>query len=740
MALFQPTNVTPSNFNGTGTVDITDGMDVTWQVNGNSPMVAYQIKIMQNDTDSTEVYDSGKTTILPPFYGTDSRGNPKVFSKEITASELSTAGMENGYENGYKLQITEWWGQSDEQSITQSSASYFITRDKPTVTMGIIPTQFTFIRNTFTATYAQAQGDAIEWSRWEIENVDEAYGKVYDSGKIYGAAELETTYEGFFPTTQYRIKCTVQTENGVEADTGWVTFNTWYNAGLYTARMAACPLCDRDAVRVGVPKNMFVLGRSNGGGYSFSGDITHKIITIGRTTTITWSGGIGETLNIGSGVTYVVYGITWEPEAMPWHPMARFYGNELDMGVWNSTGGIYVTINGKKVFTANTGAAGGIEYAIAVTNSAIRIGYIKDGETTIESAGLTPWQDKIIEDITIYGINDFFYIWAFEGDEPSSVDYIISTRDNYPAYTDMTQFMYTAQREDLFTGDIATHDTNYLSIYRDNPGNTIPFHIADMPVGFTSVLDYSAASQQTYAYKMYPLYANQYSDYNISTIYKRIDVRPLWWNYTVLTAYPDSEGVYHVIDEYRFALDVASGAVGNNNSPAMMQNFTRYPTVQRTSANYRSGTLSAFIGKVKDGQYADGIDLMEELYALSTSNLTKFLKTRKGDFMMIEVSAPIAMQIGDKFAVQPAKISLPWAEVGSTDGVSAVGNCMMADAPFFYGDLITGELIMLYNPEYVDPYAWTLSGNGNLYLTDPGIYDEYDYSLNSDKEVRLEVG
>lgn len=739
MALFQPTNVTPSNFNGTGTVDITDGMNVTWQVNGNSPMVAYQIKIMQNDTDSTEVYDSGKTSILPPFYGMDARGNPKVFSKEITAGELSTAGMENGYENGYKLQITEWWGQDNAQSITQSSASYFITRSKPTVTMGVISTQFTFIRNTFTATYAQAQGDAIEWSRWEIENVDEAYGKVYDSGKIYGAAELETTYEGFFPTTQYRIKCTVQTENGVEADTGWVVFNTWYNSGYDTANMMACSLCDRDAVRVGVPKNMYVLGRSNDGEYSFSGAINHKKITLSSNTAITWSGGIGETLNIGGGVTYVVYGITGTPGTTPEHPMARFYGNGLEMGVWNSTGGVYVTINGKTVFTANTGSASGIEYAIAVTNSEIRIGYIKSGTTTIESASLTPWQDRIIEAITIYGPNDFFYLWAFEGDEPNNADSIINTRQNYPGYVNNTQFLYVPSREDLYTGTTSNTGTNSLSLYRKNPYDTIPLHIADMPIGFTSLLDYSAGSQQNYTYRLFPLFSTQYSDYNIDPFYTSLEVRPLWWNYTVLTAYKDSKGIYHVIDEYRFALDVSSGAVGNNNSPAIMQNFTRYPTVQKISANYRSGTLSAFIGKVSDGQYVDDIDLMEDLYALSTSNLTKFLKTRKGDFMMIEVAAPITMQIGDKFAVQPAKISLPWAEVGSTDGVSAVGNCMMADAPYFYVDLVTGELIMLYNPEYVESDAFSLT-TGDLYLNDPGIYDEYDYSLNSDKEVRLEVG
>lgn len=739
MALFQPTNVTPSNFNGTGTVDITDGMDVTWQVNGNSPMVAYQIKIMQNDTDSTEVYDSGKTAILPPFYGTDSRGNPKVFSKEITAGELSTAGMENGYENGYKLQITEWWGQDDAQSITQSSASYFITRSKPTVTMGVISTQFTFIRSTFTATYAQAQGDAIEWSRWEIENVDEAYGKIYDSGKIYGAAELETTYEGFFPSTQYRIKCTVQTENGVEADTGWVTFNTWYNSGYDTANMMACSLCDRDAVRVGVPKNMYVLGRSNSSAYSFGGSTNHEKITLSANTAITWSGGINDTLNIGGGATYVVYGVTGTPSSIPTYPIARFYGDGIEMSVWNSTSGIYVAINGRNVFTANTGSSSGVEYAIAITNRKIRIGYIRSG-TIMQSDDITPWQDRIIDAITLYGANDFFYVWVFEGDEPNQADSIISTRYGYPAYTNFTQFLYSPANGNLFSGNAYNAaGMNSLSLYRRNPGVDIPSRIANMPIGFTSVLDYSAGSQQTYAYRLFPLYSTAISDYNIAPYYTSMEIRPVWWNYTILTAFQDSEGIYHVIDEYRFALDVASGAVGNNNSPAIMQNFTRYPTVQRTSDNYRSGTLSAFIGKVSDGQYADGIDLMEELYALSTSNLTKFLKTRKGDFMMIEVSAPVAMQIGDKFAVQPAKISLPWTEVGSTDGISAVGNCMMADAPFFYVDLVTGELIMLYNPEYVESDAFSLT-TGNLYLNDPGIYDEYDYSLNSDKEVRLEVG
>ena len=65
MALFQPTNITPSSFSGpaAGTVDVTQNLTVSWQVNGNSPMTAYQIIIMQNDTASTQVLDTGKITL-----------------------------------------------------------------------------------------------------------------------------------------------------------------------------------------------------------------------------------------------------------------------------------------------------------------------------------------------------------------------------------------------------------------------------------------------------------------------------------------------------------------------------------------------------------------------------------------------------------------------------------------------------------------------------------------------------
>ena len=66
MALFQPTNITPSVLGelGNGTVDITQDLTVTWQVNGNSAMTAFEIVFYQNNTGSSQLYTTGKVSFL----------------------------------------------------------------------------------------------------------------------------------------------------------------------------------------------------------------------------------------------------------------------------------------------------------------------------------------------------------------------------------------------------------------------------------------------------------------------------------------------------------------------------------------------------------------------------------------------------------------------------------------------------------------------------------------------------
>lgn len=242
--LFQPSNITPDEINGTGTVDITGDVEVSWRVNGNSAMTDYEIAFYQNDAQSTPVYTTGQVTLTTPFWGVNYDGTVEMFS--VTLSGLSSNGLANG--NEYKMLITQWWGVSD--SVTQTTASIIITRSTPTLTMDSIDTPVTGREYSFTANYTQAQGDGIKWVRWQIAYADGQSEPFVDTGNIYGTGELQVDYDGFLTDTSYSVRCTVETENGVTVTTGWVDFDVSYALSAATGEANACQLAQSSSVWV----------------------------------------------------------------------------------------------------------------------------------------------------------------------------------------------------------------------------------------------------------------------------------------------------------------------------------------------------------------------------------------------------------------------------------------------------------------------------------------------------------
>lgn len=248
--LFQPSNISPDEINGSGTVDLTESLTVTWQVSGDSAMTAYQIELFDNNADSTLLYSTGRKALSSPFWGTDYKGEQQYFSAEIAASALAEAGLSNG--NEYKLIISQWWNDSD--SIEQTTASLFIGRSAPAVAISTIPSPLGVNTYSFTGSYTQAQGDALKWVRWEIAEINpetEAVEEPFvDTGKISGTGELRVDYAGFFTGISYAIRLSVETINGVSADTGWVEFSVQYNVGPVSGQVKACMGADGNSVYV----------------------------------------------------------------------------------------------------------------------------------------------------------------------------------------------------------------------------------------------------------------------------------------------------------------------------------------------------------------------------------------------------------------------------------------------------------------------------------------------------------
>ena len=229
--LFQATNIIPDLKSGIGlgVVDAANALKVSWQVNGDYPvMTGMKIVIYLNDEASTQVYTTGKVTFSTPFYGTNALGELQYYSYSISAAALASAGIVNGKE--YKMVITQYYADGGaEASVVQSSASVFVTRATPAFALASIPATVTASSYTFSLSFSQAQGDTLDWVRYQIAQGSEMDDPIYDSGTIYGAAVYTCTYGGFRTGYNYSFRATGQTSSGVLLNTGWYTFSVSYS-------------------------------------------------------------------------------------------------------------------------------------------------------------------------------------------------------------------------------------------------------------------------------------------------------------------------------------------------------------------------------------------------------------------------------------------------------------------------------------------------------------------------------
>jgi hypothetical protein len=209
--------------------------------------------------------------------------------------------------------------------------------------------------------------------------------------------------------------------------------------------------------------------------------------------------------------------------------------------------------------------------------------------------------------------------------------------------------------------------TSY-SIYRQEDGIPYLLRVGTTDALNTEILDYSIGSQTRAKYIVTGMNGTTPVPVSDSSYYT-----PIFWDYSLLLCSTDADGVYHVQSEFRFSLDVETGSMSNNNAPALQINFTKYPTRQPISTLYKTGSLSGFIGSTNSAyDYTDSVALQNAIYEISTSRMTKFLKTRKGDVLMVDTSANISMKTEDDTVEQALKATIDWAEVGDASNASIV--------------------------------------------------------------------
>lgn len=700
MAIFQPSQVVPDVRSGLGlgVIDATGDLVVSWRIQGPSALASFSITIYENDENSTQVYTTGQITTGCPAYGTTSAGVPQFFSYTIPAATLSSASIVNGKQ--YKLVIKQWWNNDD--SVTQSSASVFLTRAKPTLsiaaigTSGVIDTRF----YTFTGNYSQAQGDTLNWFRWQIGYEED--NPFYDSGYITGTGDIACYYDGFFTGESYVIKLMVQTENGVAAETAWKRFECQYDVGDAQGLTAGC-VVGTDAVVVDWG-DAGIVGQPTG--TKRYGITSKNELFINSVTTILFD-------KVGANPMSF---------ANPWtvvFKIRRFVGyndsdNPVFLRIGQASGDITFEFNQdnryivwKKGGTTLHGLSvhGTQNFTVILTYNHI---YIREDANMNYNAsfGMTYTQEPITAvelGTDSLGASTWSYIEVIQGAASSSLIAQAYTYGTYvPAVTD-DDYMMADWTRGLNAGVIMSQYENLegFVLYRRNGDVNSPLvKIADVPNSVYRVYDYGALSQKgPYIYYLFPADSTTYT----TEPYVSSGVMPCWWNWTLMECKETADKrIFTVQKSFRFRLNIETSAMVNNNKPSILPNFTRYPTVQLAPQNYKSSSLSGLIGVVdySNGQpvYVDTTDWREQVYALSTSQNPLFLKSRKGDLFRIRISGDISMQTADATKEQVQTFTIPWVEVGSTENVS------------LYSTLFAGvqENEGAYTPQYyVDTYAAT---------------------------------
>lgn len=547
--IFQPTNINPDIKGGLGygTRDLTQGLTVEWVVNGNSPLLAFSITIYANDANSTLLYTTGQVTDDCPFYPVNYAGEQQAMSYTIDAATLSGANIVNGSE--YKLIIAQWYGAGGSDYVEQSSASVFIGKADPTLTIDAIPAPLIARSYTFTATYAQAQGDALNWVRWQIASADDQSNPFYDTGNIYGTAQLQVSYDGFFTGNTYSIQCSAQTVSGVDVTTGWVDFDVDYPQTAIEGAASAVCVKGKNAVKVSFSPLSSIVGTGTGT-YSFA----DGQLTLASGAKVDWDMVNGEAMHYEApwsllykcnfnnsyanrNLAEVYTDYTWEEHdeyfgdiIKRYRLAARSVGKvttiyrisltlfmdySTDSGAtWNVFASYPITLD-----SAQDTSNADVTFYLTATHFGMRIYANGTAYTLTQSirdyyggavAQLTAWNtfmSTAMSHITLDGVQKADYFQVFENDGASAYVQGAITDGTYtPIYDTNTIFLASFDNADLSAGNIATvANIEDIAIYRKGANETTLTHVANAQLGDTYVYDYGAQSQQgDYTYYVVP--------------------------------------------------------------------------------------------------------------------------------------------------------------------------------------------------------------------------------------------
>ena len=176
------------------------------------------------------------------------------------------------------------------------------------------------------------------------------------------------------------------------------------------------------------------------------------------------------------------------------------------------------------------------------------------------------------------------------------------------------------------------------------------------------MIDYLVGDNTSYTYYLYPATTISESGVLLSpSITEEVKTDWGYWSLLVVDE-TEEEDVFYLNKMFKFELNLTTDDMNNNAVVSVIQNFTKYPTIQYGTSNYWSSSLQALCGFIScnDTEYIQTPNMIEELKSLTTDTRRKFLKDIDGNVWEVKITAPINISTEDNTLERIKSVKVSW--------------------------------------------------------------------------------
>lgn len=637
--LFQPSHITPSTLTGSAAVDATNAISIGWQINGNSVLTAYSLKIYRNVSGGSPilVYSGTKQTAI----GNKLPGS--MFSTSVRSSAIT-----NGSE--YLLYITQYWSENGtEKSLTTTVPAVFVASATPQITLSGSNFQdttngwYAVVPNVaFLATITATE--PVEKIRWTVTK----YPGLYDSFDQFVVDDTGYVYTQDFTYTppvlskgNYICKVEVVMASGISAELsqGFVIncLTLPFKASEYSFAVIddAYATFDSNSSSTAMTFMQTVTQPVALGNSSFQVGANGKIAFNTMT-----RNGLTLPLHIPANYSFMWSGMAavgTEIFALNFATGTKCTATVLSTGIEFSYNEITFEVSFASSITGQfsgevglTWMRGGVSFYFVATNNTDKNSYDLEDDA----------DEPALECISFGGMQtcNFFKLTL----EQFSVD---GNSHGSDALTIMYSVFGTGEAAIAKRDSLLGNATDY---WQDITSQRIS------PISLNTIWNFKALN------KYVALTFVQNTFFVTSEFCLRVN------SYMLLEAehVGFADRTHNAVRYWKFGNNLSTGEVGNGNTPSMLTNFTRYRLPQKTSLLGKTGSLSALLSNVSESEYSDSAAQMETLYEASVSTNDFFLRDTKGNFYQVTISAPIKQSFSTSSLKQQVTISVNWEETG----------------------------------------------------------------------------